>query len=79
MELAHPSPASSKSAIDASLSPEQENLVLEGAGVVLAAVVGASAVGSVAKKVGEGLGNVVKTGLLGAVALGVAGKILEIW
>ena len=68
-----------KSAIDASLSPEQENLVLEGAGVVLAAVVGASAVGSVAKKVGEGLGNVVKTGLLGAVALGVAGKILEIW
>jgi outer membrane lipoprotein SlyB len=36
-------------------------------------------VGSVAKKVGEGLGNVVKTGLLGAVALGVAGKILEIW
>ena len=68
-----------KSAIDASLSPEQENLVLEGAGVVLAAVVGASAVGSAAKKVGEGLGNVVKTGLLGAVALGVAGKILEIW
>ena len=68
-----------KSAIDASLSPEQENLVLEGAGVVLAALVGASAVGSVAKKVGEGLGNVVKTGLLGAVALGVAGKILEIW
>ena len=68
-----------KSAIDASLSPEQENLVLEGAGVVLAALVGASAVGSAAKKVGEGLGNVVKTGLLGAVALGVAGKILEIW
>jgi hypothetical protein len=68
-----------KSAIDASLSPEQENLVLEGAGVVLAALVGASAVGSVAKKVGEGLGNVAKTGLLGAVALGVAGKILEIW
>ena len=68
-----------KSAIDALLSPEQENLVLEGAGVVLAALVGASAVGSAAKKVGEGLGNVVKTGLLGAVALGVAGKILEIW
>ena len=35
--------------------------------------------GSAVKKVGEGLGNVLKTGLLGAAALGVAGKILEIW
>ena len=68
-----------KATIDASLSPEQENLVLEGAGVALAVLVGSSVVGSAVKKVGEGLGNVLKTGLLGAAALGVAGKILEIW
>ena len=68
-----------KATIDASLSPEQENLVLEGAGVALAVLLGSSVVGSAVKKVGEGLGNVLKTGLLGAAALGVAGKILEIW
>jgi len=68
-----------KATIDASLSPEQENLALEGAGVALAVLLGSSVVGSAVKKVGEGLGNVVKTGLLGAAALGVAGKILEIW
>lgn len=73
------SAATAKSAVDGVLSPEQETLLLQvggaGVGVVLAGVLLKTA----AKKAVSAADNALRVSLLGAAALAVAGKILEVY
>ena len=71
--------AGAKAAVDGALTPEQQILALQAGGGVLAVIVAVNVASGVAKKVGEGLVDAAKLGLLGAATLAVAGKVLELY
>ena len=71
--------AGAKAAVDGALTPEQQILALQAGGGVLAVIVAVNVASGVAKKVGEGLVDAAKLGLLGVATLAVAGKVLELY
>lgn len=71
--------AGAKAAVDGILSPEQEVVLAQAGAVGVGLVLAGAAITAAAKQAGAAVGNGLKVGLLGAAALAVAGKVLEIY